>query len=304
LKNYTVQDLNFSSVPHIQSILETLKVDNMTIPAVEFESHILEVISKEPYTDQKQQEIENQSPHILRFRWGHDHDFGSFKVAGLMGTRHIWMLSRILDHFGLQQTDLKGKRVLDIGCWTGGLSMILAKMGANVVAIDEVGAYSEIVAFQAKAFGLNNLEARQMNLFNLESSRIAGSFDIVFCMGFIYHISDPIIGLRNAWHCLKAGGSLYLDSKSLDTDQNICEYEGPKRWKGKFRATNWFVPSPKVIKQLLIDTGFEEIRVGNGIVEDEVTCDVDPIGGKRCFAAAKKLGAHTICKAGLSTRCE
>src|SRR5437588_643522 len=56
----------------------------------------------------------------IRFHWGHNHDFGSgLHLHGRMANRHIDILADFIDHYGLPR-DLSGKRVLDIGVWTGG----------------------------------------------------------------------------------------------------------------------------------------------------------------------------------------
>ena len=44
--------------------------------------------------------------------------------------------------------------MLDVGCWTGGVSLILERLGAKVTAIDEVGQYPNALNFMAEAFGL------------------------------------------------------------------------------------------------------------------------------------------------------
>lgn len=237
---------------------------------------------------------------MVKFYWGHDHDFGTFKVSGMMGTRHIWMLSRFFDHFDVSPSSINGKCVLDIGCWTGGVSLILNKLGAKVVAIDEIKKYTHALSYLVDSFGLENFDCKYLSLYDLEQANLVSKFDLVFCLGVIYHLSDPIIALRRIYNAMKPGGILCIESMSIDSAQSICEYEGPSRRKGNF-GWNWFVPSPRAIFQLLDDTGFEDIKVGNGLTEFSVTNEKDPIGSNRCFAVAKKMAHHVICQAGLST---
>jgi hypothetical protein len=298
---YTVQDLRFDSVPTIQCALDTLTTGHLRVPAEGFRAKIVGSIGQAAGPVQAEGANDNQSIHMLRFHWGHDHDFGTFQVPGCMGTRHVWMLSRFFDHFGLEPSSLSGKKVLDIGCWTGGVSLVLARMGARTLATDEIGMYSEMLAYEAMAFGLDNLEAQEMSLYDLESTGHTGEFDVVFLLGVLYHLSDPIVSLRRIYNCMKPGGSLYLESMCIDSGECVCEYEGPSRRRGQF-GWNWFVPSPKAIQRMLADAGFGGIRVGNGIAELAATCDVDPMGAMRCFAVANKRSGHVICKAGLSVR--
>ena len=55
-----------------------------------------------------------------------------------MGDRHLVLLARYMDDFGAFPRDLSGKRVLDIGCWSGGTSLLFSALGAEVVAVEEV----------------------------------------------------------------------------------------------------------------------------------------------------------------------
>jgi 2-polyprenyl-3-methyl-5-hydroxy-6-metoxy-1,4-benzoquinol methylase len=294
-----LNELTYQSVPLIQNLLESFKVIDSDQKSKNFEDTIRRYIDnsisfKENYTDSN-----NQNLHMVKFYWGHDHDFGNFKVSGMMGTRHIWMLSRFFDYFGLKPAHLDGKRILDIGCWTGGVSLVLSRLGANVTSIDEINKYVHALSFQADFFNLKNFECQNLSLYDLEKVGWNEKFDLVFCLGVIYHLSDPIVGLRRIYNSMKPGGILCLESMSIDSEESICEYEGPSKRRGDF-GWNWFVPSPRALYQLLEDTGFEDIKVGNGLKEFSVTKKDDPMGENRCFAMAKKKESHVICQAGLS----
>ena len=98
---------------------------------------------------------------------------------------------------------------------------------------------------------------------------------------------------------MKPGGVLCLESMSVNSSKRIWEYEGPSVRNGIF-GWNWFIPSPKALEQVLYDTGFVDVKVGNGLQDLKVTNDIDPLGPNRVFAFALKDGNHQICKAGLS----
>ena len=110
--NYSLTDLNFHSVPLIRAALAEIKTDKLyQISPAEFEKEIKRYLNNEVIIEEKYPAVDNVT------WWGHDHDFGTFEVSGRMGTRHIWMLSRFFDHFGLPLASIKGKLILDIGCW-------------------------------------------------------------------------------------------------------------------------------------------------------------------------------------------
>jgi SAM-dependent methyltransferase len=216
-----------------------------------------------------------------------------------MGTRHVWMLSRFFDHFGISPRSLAGEDVLDAGCFTGGVSLVLSRLGARVTAIDEIAKYTQALSFVAESFGLPHFSVESRSIFDLDASFNA-KFDKIFCLGVLYHLSDPIVGLRRLFAALKPNGILCLESMSIDSPKCICEYWGPSRARGD-ADWNWFVPSPRAIEQLLADTGFMDIRVGDGLSPLAVTGERDPMGADRCFAVAKKDSNHKMCVGGLST---
>ena len=97
---------------------------------------------------------EMQRDLSMKFHWGHNHDFGDgFVLSGNMHDRHIDIISSFIEDYGLPE-NLKNKNILDIGVWTGGTSLLLAAMGANVYDIEEVIQYAEMVNYLSFAFGL------------------------------------------------------------------------------------------------------------------------------------------------------
>ena len=205
----------------------------------------LDDAAMEGYTDpQRQRDLS------VRFRWGHNHDFGTFALQGEMQNRHLWLLSSYIDQFGLPES-LDGQRVLDIGAWTGGTSLLLHAMGAEVVAIEEVRKYAEAIEYLAHAFSLTRLSVIQASLFDCHGSLFDDRFDYVLFAGVLYHVSDPILALRHTFNALRDGGTCLLETYAIAAEGAVLKYEGARVF-GSGSASdrtrtgwNWFDPRPR-----------------------------------------------------------
>jgi phosphoethanolamine N-methyltransferase len=106
----------------------------------------------------------------------------------------------------LEGLDLKGRRVLDIGCGTGGATLFIAeRLGADVVGVDvEAG----VVAKAAKAADERGLVHRA----RFEAIRPGplpygdATFDAVFSKDALIHIEDKRTLAQNIFRVLKPGG--------------------------------------------------------------------------------------------------
>jgi tRNA (mo5U34)-methyltransferase len=109
----------------------------------------------------------------------------------LQGSNSLEDQESRLAAFGLPE-DLAGKRVLDIGPWDGYFSFEMERRGAEVVAID----YVDLDTFRAIHRAFNSRVAyRRMDLYELSPER-DGMFDIVLCLGVLYHLKHPLLGLE------------------------------------------------------------------------------------------------------------
>jgi len=102
--------------------------------------------------------------------------------------------------------DLRGKKVLDIGCWDGLYSFECEKRGAEVCAIDN----RQQEAFVASHYGVqydtlsgfrvarkllnSKVKFREMDLYDLRGSR--ERHDIVLLLGVLYHLKYPLLALE------------------------------------------------------------------------------------------------------------
>lgn len=235
----------------------------------------------------------NQRDMSVVFHWGHDHWFSDdFALSGRMGERHIDIIARFVDGLGLP-IDLRGKRVLDIGCWTGGMPLLLTAMGASVTTLEEVRKYAHVVNVMAEAFGVADRLACLPESLYEALPRFADEFDFVIYAGVVYHVTDPILSLRRAFGALRDGGRCFVESAAMASDAVVCAYHGPTmtlRQSGDARTGwNYFLPSPPCLEAWLEDVGFEASAVG-------------PVIDGRVHGAGTRTRFVDMMRAGLAAR--
>lgn len=110
----------------------------------------------------------------------------------------------------LRKIDFKGKRVLDIGCRDGLLSLEAEKLGAaEVIGIDNDlsrGA-TEVVLPHLKS----KVQMHEMNLMDLTPATF-GKFDVIIFSGVLYHLRYPFYALRLIRELLNDGGVMLLET--------------------------------------------------------------------------------------------
>ncbi|QFT83281.1 tRNA (mo5U34)-methyltransferase (plasmid) [Roseovarius sp. THAF27] len=120
----------------------------------------------------------------------------------------------VLDTIGLPR-DMTGMRVLDIGAWDGFFSFEAERRGAaEVISLDHVA--EEATGFPIAAEALQSkVSWRQRNIYHLDPKDI-GTFDIVLCLGVIYHLRHILLGLDRVRGVMNQGGLLFVETASID----------------------------------------------------------------------------------------
>ncbi|QDE40305.1 bifunctional 2-polyprenyl-6-hydroxyphenol methylase/3-demethylubiquinol 3-O-methyltransferase UbiG [Luteibacter pinisoli] len=108
------------------------------------------------------------------------------------------------------RANLRGAKVVDVGCGGGLLSEALARAGANVTAIDLGAKLIEIAKLHLFESNLQ-VDYRVQSSEQLAAAEPA-SFDVVCCMEMIEHVPDPLVLIRDLAAMLKPGGQLFLST--------------------------------------------------------------------------------------------
>ncbi len=152
--------------------------------------------------------------------------------------------------------DLKGKRVADIGCNNG---YYLFRMQEDDPAL--------LVGFDPSAlyktqFDLIDRFAKTKivyELFGVEHLPFyEEKFDTIFCLGVLYHRSDPVAMLKSLYKGLDKQGEVILDTFMIDGEDEICLTPAGSYSK---IPNIYFVPTVKALKNWCLRAGFKGFEV-------------------------------------------
>ena len=108
------------------------------------------------------------------------------------------------------RVQLRGARVLDLGCGGGLLSEALAEAGADVTAIDLAPDLLKIARLHGLESGIR-VDYRQVSTEAL-AAEMPGGFDAITCMEMLEHVPDPASILRACATLLRPGGRLFVST--------------------------------------------------------------------------------------------
>lgn len=301
---YNYEKKNIQKFNYIKEILKEkfsiYKTDNLiNFTTEEFKNYIFSKLNQVDFNVEgfSEQEVPFQRDLTIKFTWGHNHDFGEFQLKGRMEDRHIDVLCNFILYFDLPIDFFENKKILDIGCWTGGTSILLVALKGDVLAIEEVKKYAEIVGFLSKAFNLTEkLKVKSISLYELHEEEFFNVFDIAYFPGVIYHVSDPVIALRIIYNTLKIGGTILIETEGISTPYSYCKFEGchihtvGNKEELSRGGWNWFIPSRSALQNMMINAGFKNIKT------------IFNYNNNRIYAIGEKTCENYICQAGLSKK--
>jgi len=159
----------------------------------------------------------------------------------------------------IKTIDLKGKRVLDIGCRDGLFSFLAESMGAEeIIGIDND------ISKPATEFLIPYFKSKvkmvQMNLYDLQPDSF-GTFDVVFFPGVLYHLRYPFWGLRAIRDVLRIGGDLLIDTPIWEGDPNNALLYCPIGNESPYEPSSCAFFNEKGLVDTLTSMGFETVAM-------------------------------------------
>ena len=169
--------------------------------------------------------------------------------------RSDWKWDRVAPHI----SDLKKRRVLDVGCGTGYHCWRMLGAGADyVMGIDPSARF--IVQHRAVQKYLQNVQFDFIPIGIEDMPRQLPYFDTVFSMGVLYHRREPIDHLVELKNLLRKGGELVLETLIVDhADDGILR---PEERYAQMRNV-WSIMTVDKILDLLQRAGFKNGRCMN-----------------------------------------
>ena len=152
--------------------------------------------------------------------------------------------------------NLSGKRVADIGCNNGYyLFRMLEDNPAKLVGFDPSAIYKTQFDF-INHFARTDIVYELLGVEHLPFYE--EKFDTIFCLGVLYHRSDPVAMLKALNKGLEKGGEVILDTFMIDGEDEICL--SPAGSYSKI-PNIYFVPTVKVLENWCRRAGFGGFEV-------------------------------------------
>ncbi len=152
--------------------------------------------------------------------------------------------------------DLKDKIVADVGCNNGYyMFRMLKQRPKEIIGFDPSPLFLTQFEF-INHFIQSDIRYELLGIEHLEFYK--KRFDIIFCLGVLYHRSDPIGSLKSLKKSLNKNGELYLDTFMIDGEEEVS-LTPAKRYS---KIPNiYFIPTINALKNWCHRAGFKSIEV-------------------------------------------
>jgi tRNA (mo5U34)-methyltransferase len=239
---------NFKKFKHVVEILP--KIDFHTVdPSFDLSSKAIRIGQAEHLLPGQKDEIYNGLVNLNPWRKG-PFDFFGVHVDSEWQSWMKW--ERLEPHL----PNLENKKILDIGSSNG---YYMFKMAASnpmfALGLEPQSAFYYQYCAAQKYLNLKNVfclpaaynELPAMNRF----------FDLVLCMGILYHRKSPVEMLRQIHDSLKPGGQVVVENLVIKGENNHCLF--PLDRYAKMRNV-FFIPDLSAMQAWLTRAGFSNIK--------------------------------------------
>jgi tRNA (mo5U34)-methyltransferase len=167
-----------------------------------------------------------------------------------------WRSDLKWDRMAQSFPELKGKKVLDIGAHNGYFMFrMLEQQPELICGIEPVASPFWAFQFMQQLTKVKRLVMEPLGVENV--GLFQQFFDVVFCLGIIYHQRDPVGMLRSIARAMKPGGELVLETMGIPGDDAMALVPSGRYARAK---GVWFVPMRNTVTNWLRRSYFEEIE--------------------------------------------
>jgi len=152
--------------------------------------------------------------------------------------------------------NLNNKVVADVGCNNGYYMFKMLEDNPKKIVGFDPSALNYLQFKFIDSFVNSNIVYEMLGIEHIEYYE--HKFDTIFCLGVLYHRSDPIGSLKSLYKSLNKNGELILDTFMIDGDKDICLT--PKERYSKI-PNIYFIPTVNALKNWCFRAGFKDIKV-------------------------------------------
>jgi 2-polyprenyl-6-hydroxyphenyl methylase/3-demethylubiquinone-9 3-methyltransferase len=122
----------------------------------------------------------------------------------------LHILNPVRARFVAERAQLRGARVLDVGCGGGLLCETLVQAGAKVTGIDLAEGMIEVAKLHAaeQSLGIDYRVADAESV----AVKEAGAFDVVTCMEMLEHVPSPDATVATLARLVRPGGAVFIST--------------------------------------------------------------------------------------------
>lgn len=160
--------------------------------------------------------------------------------------------------------EIKDKVVADVGCNNGYyMFKMLEFEPAKIIGFDPcLRPFLQFCFLNALA--QSEIEFEPLGVEHLSEYKL--KFDVIFCLGVLYHRSDPIKMLKNLKMALNKGGIVFLDTMYIEDEREIALI--PRKTYSKI-SNIFFIPSILALRNWCERAGFNHFEVLSTRLTDE-----------------------------------
>ncbi|HSF07289.1 MAG TPA: class I SAM-dependent methyltransferase [Methylomirabilota bacterium] len=170
--------------------------------------------------------------------WARDEDPGRALASYLELCQRPFNRTKLEVMSGMLPAELAGQSVLDYGCGAGSFTVLCARRGARVVAVDAEAAVLRTASYYARREGV----AERCRFLDRDTfaRRLPGeTFDVIVAKDVIEHVPDDQGLLRDFARCQRAGGRLLVSTQSALSLTFVVESLYFRVWRGEAGWCGW-----------------------------------------------------------------